>query len=132
MTKVIPTNIHGVLDYSMGFLLMAAPFLFQFSNQNVETILPMVMGISVIVYSLCTDYELSFFKFIPIRMHMRLDFLGGLLLAASPWLFHFNNYVYMPHVFFGVTEMAVAVLTQTQPQTHHHARRTHHKHAMSR
>jgi hypothetical protein len=50
---------------------------------------PLALGKSAIVYSLCTNYELGAFHLIPMPAHLWLDLLSGIFLAASPWLFGF-------------------------------------------
>ena len=40
---------------------------------------------------------------------------SGLFLAASPWHFGFADYVWIPHVAFGLLEVGASLMTQTQP-----------------
>lgn len=47
--------------------------------------------------------------------HLMLDAGGGILLAISPWLFGFADYVWAPHLIIGLLEIAGATTTQTQP-----------------
>jgi hypothetical protein len=35
--KVISTRTHGIMDYLMGVLLIASPWLFKFSRDGAET-----------------------------------------------------------------------------------------------
>jgi hypothetical protein len=35
--RFIPTRIHGMMDYAMGLLLIAAPWLFGFARGGAET-----------------------------------------------------------------------------------------------
>jgi hypothetical protein len=112
---LIPRNVHGVLDYLMGFLLIGAPFLLGFSdNQNAAGV-AMALGATALVYSVLTNYELGIIKVIPFRGHLVLDFMSGALLAASPWLLGFADYVIWPHVTLGVMEMGAALMTSTAP-----------------
>lgn len=113
--RVIPTRIHGVLDYAMGLLLIAAPWLLGFTRGGAETWVPVVLGAGVILYSLFTDYELGVVKSISMPAHLWLDGLGGILLAASPWLFGFAEFILLPHVVFGVLEVGAALFTKTHP-----------------
>ena len=114
--KIISTKVHGVLDYLMGVLLIAAPWLFNFNRDGAETWVPVILGIGVIVYSLFTNYELGLSRLIPMRTHLILDVLSGALLAASPWIFNFDEYVYLPHLILGILEMGAGVMTETAPR----------------
>jgi hypothetical protein len=44
--------------------------------------------------------------------HLMLDMAGGALLAASPWLFGFSDYVTTPHVVVGLFEIVTAAVTE--------------------
>lgn len=114
--RFIPTRMHGMLDYLMGVLLIAAPWLFDFSQGGAETWIPVILGVGAIVYSLFTDYELGVVRRIPMPTHLTLDFASGLLLAASPWLFGFADVVYVPHLVLGLVEMGASITTQKTPQ----------------
>jgi hypothetical protein len=113
--RVIPTWAHGILDYAVGLLLIAAPWLFGFADHGAATWVPVVLGAGVIAYSLCTAYECGVTGLIPMPTHLILDAAGGLLLAASPWLFGFAGTVWAPHLIFGLLELGAALFTQTRP-----------------
>ena len=109
---MIPTRVHGIIDYIVGLLLIAAPFLFGFADGTAAQWVPIILGLSALVYSLLTKYELSAAKIIPMPVHLGLDVASGLLLAASPWLFGFSERVWLPHVVVGVAEIIIPLLTQ--------------------
>jgi hypothetical protein len=67
--------------------------------------------------SVLTDYELSLARVIPMPVHLAADAGGGLLLAASPWLFGFADRVTWPHVILGLLEVGAALMTRTSPDT---------------
>lgn len=113
--RFIPTSIHGVLDYLVGALLIAAPWVFGFASQGPDTWIPVVLGAGAIGYSLFTDYELGLVRRIGMKTHLGLDFGSGLLLAVSPWLFGFAEHVWVPHVVFGILEIGAALSTETTP-----------------
>ncbi|MBC7849086.1 MAG: SPW repeat protein [Chitinophagaceae bacterium] len=115
--KPINTKTHGYLDYFVGLLLIAAPWLLGFARNGAETWVPVILGIGTIVYSLITDYELGAARMISMRTHLALDFVAGLFLASSPWIFNFDKYIWQPHVIVGVAEMLIVLLTKTQPST---------------
>jgi hypothetical protein len=113
--RFIPTRVHGYLDYIVGLLLIAAPWMFGFSRGGAETWVFVILGAGALVYSLFTRYELGVVKAIPMGTHLMLDFMSGLLLLVSPWLFGFASYVSTPHVIFGLFEIAAALCTRTHP-----------------
>jgi SPW repeat len=121
--RVLPTRIHGVLDYLVGAFLAASPWLLGFARGGAETWVPVVLGLGAIVYSLLTDYELGVVRRIPMPVHLALDAGSGVLLALSPWLFGFADEVFVPHLAIGLLEILVPSITERQPRfTHRHAR----------
>ena len=115
--RFLPTRARGVLDYGMGALLVVAPWLFGFADapDAAATWVPVVLGLGVIGYSLLTDYELGLARKIPMPTHLLLDIGGGLLLAASPWLFGFAEWVWVPHLVFGLLAIGAALVTRKHP-----------------
>ncbi len=110
--KFIDRKTHGYLDYLVGALLIAAPWLLDFYRGGAETWVPVILGAGVILYSLLTDYELGALRKIGFGTHLTLDVLGGIFLAASPWLFNFSEHVYLPHLIVGIMEILVASVTK--------------------
>ena len=113
--RFIPTRIHGFLDYLMGALLIVAPWLFGFAAGGAETWVPVVLGVGALLYSLLTDYELGAVKVLSMSAHLWLDVLSGSLLAVSPWLFGFSDFVVWPHLILGLLEVAAAITTRRVP-----------------
>lgn len=111
----LPTRIHGVLDYLLGALLIASPWLLGFADGGAEQWAPVVLGVAVLAYSLFTDYETGVVKRLQMPVHLMLDALGGLLLAASPWMLGFDDRVWLPHVVLGLIQAATAGVTNTVP-----------------
>ncbi len=115
--QIIPTRIHGVLDYGVSLLLIAAPYLLGFADRTAAQYVPQALGVLTILASLVTDYELSLAKIIPMPMHLALDIGSAVFLAASPWLFGFADRIAWPHVAFGLIEIVVATLTRRVPDS---------------
>jgi hypothetical protein len=82
--RFIPTRVHGLHDYSVGTLLVLAPWLLGFVRQGAETWVPVILGAGAVVYSLLTDYEWGAVRAVPMPAHLALDFGNGVLLASSP------------------------------------------------
>jgi hypothetical protein len=125
---VIPTRIHGAIDYIWSVLLILAPFVFGFTGT--PRAVAVGLGTTVIVVSLLTDYEWGVRRLIPMPLHLGLDIAGGLLLAASPWLLGFAHRVWLPLLAFGAASVVVASLTARVPgdAARHRPHRPHHRH----
>ncbi|OQP58912.1 SPW repeat protein [Niastella populi] len=114
--KVINTRTHAYLDYIMGALLIASPWIFDFAGNGAETWVPVSLGVATIVYSMVTRYELGAFPTISMRTHLMLDTISGIFLAVSPWLFGFAEFVWQPHLILGVLELCAVLMTKTEPR----------------
>jgi len=90
------------MDYLAGIVLIIAPWLFGFNEGGAKTWVPVILGVAAIAYSLLTDYELGVMRVLPMPAHLMLDFGSGAFLALSPWLFGFNDDVWVPHVVLGI------------------------------
>jgi hypothetical protein len=113
--RFLSTKAHGVIDYLVGLLLIAAPWIFGFARGGMETWIFVIAGAGALVYSLLTDYEMGVAKMIPMPVHLLLDAMSGIVLAASPWLFGFSEYVYVPHLIFGLFELGASLITHKVP-----------------
>lgn len=119
LKPVIPTQAHGVIDYVTGAALVAAPELFRLKGVRRSARVPRLMGASATAYSLLTDYELGAVRLLSMRAHLALDAIGGAFLAASPWLLRTARHGkrhWLPHALVGVSEVAVALLSKTEPE----------------
>jgi hypothetical protein len=112
----LPTRVHGILDYLVGTLLIALPWLAGFARGGVETWVPVGFGAASLLYSLMTDYELGLVRRLAMPLHLLLDGVGGAFLAVSPWLFGFDQTVWLPHAVAGVWAIVAATLTDTIPR----------------
>jgi hypothetical protein len=121
MKRPITSRMHGMLDYPAGVLLIAAPWIFGFSDVgNGATAIPIVVGALVILQSLITDYELSLANVLPLRAHLGLDVVAGAFLALSPFLFGFSDEgtnAWLPHVLGGLLLIGSGLMTQTHRET---------------
>lgn len=108
---MIPRSIHALIDYIYAIILIGTPHVLEFGGFGWDHRVFWIVGWGAIFYSLLTDYRLGLLKLIPFRLHLLLDLLGGVFLAASPWLFGFAGHVWLPHVVLGAGEILVVLLT---------------------
>jgi hypothetical protein len=113
--RFIPTKFHAPLDYIVGAVLIAGPWIFQYADSGAATAVSIVLGIGLIAYSLFTNYELGLWKVAPMAVHNLIDVVAGALLAASPWLFGFADEganFWAPFVVIGVAAIVLGLTTK--------------------
>ena len=119
--RFVPTAVHGVLDYVGAIGLIASPFIFGFAGMGgTPVILPIVLGVGLIAYSLATDYErgIPALRVIPMRVHLAFDFVASAFLAAVPFLFGYSVdglNVWLPQVAAGLSVILLVLVSKTEP-----------------
>lgn len=113
--RFIPTRIHGIVDYLVGIILIAAPWLLDFNRGGAETWVPVFVGAMALLQTIITDFEVGLVRKLPMKTHLSMDLFMGLFLALSPWLFGFADFIAWPHVLFGVFFILSSLTTHTAP-----------------
>jgi hypothetical protein len=122
LMRIMPTRVHALLDYTVGVVLIAAPWIFRFASESsAAKWISVVAGIAMIGLSAMTDYEGGFLtRAIPMRVHLMMDAMLGVFLIASPWLFGFADQganAWLPFVVIGIGEVGAASMTSPVPDT---------------
>jgi hypothetical protein len=115
-TRVVPTKIHGVIDYVTAPTLLATPDVLGLNGGRASALAPRVAGASAAAYSALTDYELGVRRLIPMRVHLLLDGVSGAALASVPWLsgsWRRGVKHWLPHALVGAAEVGLALTTRT-------------------
>jgi len=111
---------HNILDYVMGVILLASPGFFGFTAINSARNTFLNLGFGLIGYSLLTQYKLSIFKLIPLRVHMFLDGLWGISIALAPWVLGYRASItgvqFAAHWILGVAMIALVYATRTKSE----------------
>ena len=120
MMRLIPTRMHAVMDYAVGVLLIAAPWIFQFADESsAAKWISIVVGIVIILQSTITNYEGGILgHVITMRMHLLMDAVVGIFLVVVPWLFGFADEganAWLPFVLIGLAELGLAAVTNPYP-----------------
>src|SRR3954464_6428782 len=116
--RVIPTRVHGALDYLIGAVLVAAPWLFGFSDVGSAKWTAIGVGVAMMATSVMTNYEWGLARLIPMHAHLFADAALGVFLVASPWIFGFaddGTNVWLPHVLVGLGEIGIAAASNPWP-----------------
>jgi hypothetical protein len=113
----IPPFVHGVVDYGLAALLIAAPFLFAF-EADAATAVAIVAGVLVLIIGACTAWTTGIIKSIPVQAHVMLDYLLAILLIASPFVFAFDDDGAATAFFIivGVAGLLLAIATRFTPE----------------
>ncbi|POH68444.1 MULTISPECIES: SPW repeat domain-containing protein [Cryobacterium] len=116
--RFIPTKVHAVLDYVVAIALILAPTIFMFEEVGgAAVIVPRVLGVGLILYSLFTRYELGLIKVIGMPIHLVFDVLASIVLIASPFLFGFADEApnaWLPHIVVGIAVILVVLCSKSQ------------------
>ena len=77
--RIIPTRMHGMMDYLIGVLLIASPWIFGFANESGTAKWTfIIVGAVILLTSLMTNYELGVMHVVPMHMHLWADAIAGL------------------------------------------------------
>ncbi len=116
-TRIIPTKIHGALDYLASGVNLVFPRLLGLHDAPWAARVPRIDGAAGAGYSLITDYELGALKVLPLPAHLAFDAAKGAFKASSPWLFGFarpGTRYWLPHVVMGTADVLAAMTTKTR------------------
>lgn len=118
MLNLIPTKIHGMLDYMTAGLLVTLPRVLGFGKTPTRLLDAAAGG--VVAYSLVTDYELGVYRKLPMNGHLLLDGISGaaLLVSAAYFLEDEDPEVRGTVAALGAFEVATALLSSSRPGSH--------------
>jgi hypothetical protein len=113
----IPLNVHAALEPVIALVIIAAPWLFGFSDVDSAKAVCIAVGAVMLIAGSMTDWRLSLMRVIPLRMHMATDLLLAAVLVLSPFVLGFadeggaTRFV----VIAGVLEALTALATRWDP-----------------
>ena len=102
----VSRRLHGILDYVGAALLVMAAFFLPFPDDTMR-MMSVALGAGLLLYSVATDYEMGFLRFIPFPIHRGADLMMGMLLAFSP--IHFATHG-LPAILFIVVGVMLLYL----------------------
>lgn len=109
------TRVHAWLDLVIAVALATSPWWGGFAGSNPETLVAVTVAIALAAWTLLTDHELGLVRRLQMTLHLWLDALAGIFVGASPWVFSFDQRVWIPHLAAGILLVGMAVLSQTIP-----------------
>ncbi|MDB5622081.1 MAG: hypothetical protein JWR39_644 [Devosia sp.] len=116
---MIPTRVHGIIDYIVGIVLILAPFILGFADGTAAQWVPIIIGVATLGLGMITRHEMGLVKLVPMTTHIVIDVISGLLLLVSPWLFGFADRIWWPHVLVGLMYIVISLMTARHSPVEH-------------
>jgi hypothetical protein len=121
--RPIDATLHGVTDYTVGTTLMTVfPRLAGIGGTEAARQIR-IAGAVHASYSTITDYPLGVAKLIPYKVHLGLDALGALALAALPFVtgqWKKGRKHWVPHIALSAFELSSLALSDPTAQGDFH------------
>jgi SPW repeat len=110
----IPLNLHAALEPLMAVVIIAAPWIFGFSDTDSATAICVIVGIVMLLVGSMTDWRMSLVRLVPLRLHLMGDLALGAVLVLSPLIFGFADEGGPTRfmVIAGVLELMTALMTR--------------------
>jgi hypothetical protein len=110
----IPLNLHAALEPLIAVIIIAAPWIFQFSETTTATVICVIVGVAMLLIGSLTDWRMSLVRLIPLRVHLMGDLVLGAVLVLSPLVFGFSDEGGPTRfmVIAGVLELMTALMTR--------------------
>ncbi|AKT38970.1 SPW repeat domain-containing protein [Chondromyces crocatus] len=110
LARVIPQDVHSVVDYASGLTAAAGIF----ARTPEARVCSALLGASAIGVAATTDYRLSVEKVIPIEAHEVIDYAWGASAIAAPFVLGYHRkdpIAAALHVFTGALSIVTALFT---------------------
>jgi hypothetical protein len=109
----VPLAMHGVAEYGIGVLSIAAPFFFNFDSDG-ATVVSALVGAGVLVLAVVTDSPTGIARTLPIASHIVIDYVLSLFLVVAPFIFSFtdDNAATAYFIVVGVVYLLLTIVTQ--------------------
>jgi len=124
----IPLNLHATLEPLIALVIVAAPWIFGFSDTDSATAICVVVGVAILAVGSLTDWRQSLMRVIPLRLHLAGDLTLAAVLLLSPLVFGFSDEGGPTRfmVIAGLLEAMTALMTRwdrTEAETTHRRER---------
>lgn len=105
--------IHGMVEYVVGALFIAAPFMFQYDDAFAVGI-SIAVGVLLLAVTAATVGRGGLINSIQAPVHAAVDYAVAALLIAGPFIFRFNDEAAPTAVFivYGVLHLLLTIGTR--------------------
>jgi hypothetical protein len=114
----VPVLLHGILEYVVGVLFIAAPFLFGFSDKPAPTAAALVVGLLLLAFTATSDLPTGLVRSITPGIHATVDFVLAVVLVALPFVLGFTEQGRATALFIvvGVLHLLMTIATRFSPR----------------
>ena len=113
----IPAFVHGVVEYLAAILFIAAPFIFDFT-EDAPTAVSLAVGVLLLVIAASTHWRTGLIDTIGVHAHAMLDYVLAIFLIAAPFIFGFDDDTTAAAFFIvlGVVHLMMTIATRFVPE----------------
>ena len=86
----VPAFVHGIVEYLVAILFIAAPFLFDFT-EDAATAVSLIVGVLILIIAASTEWRTGLIQSIPVIAHVMLDYVLAIFLIAAPFVLGFTG-----------------------------------------
>src|SRR5947209_19378994 len=114
---LVPLDVHAAIEPIAATVLIAAPWIFRFSDVKAATVISIAVGASMLLAGAMTRWRFAIVRLIPLRTHLMTDLLLALILIAAPFVLGFsdNGAATRFTVIAGALELMAALATRWEP-----------------
>jgi hypothetical protein len=99
------------MDYSVGAILTASPAFLPHDFRMARKMM-VSAGLGATIYSLFTNYEMGAIKKLPMKTHLKLDIMSGLLLMTAPLFMIIKKEEKKALIFTGMVELCAGLFSK--------------------
>ncbi len=109
----VPAVVHGIVEYAVALLLIAAPFLFGF-DATAATGAAVTVGLGLLAFTASSMLPTGLVQAISTGVHVTVDLVLAVLLVALPFLLGFTEEAAPTALFItlGVLHLLVTIGTR--------------------
>jgi predicted PurR-regulated permease PerM len=86
----VPVLVHGLLDYLVGIVLLAGPFVLDFDD-DAAIATSIAAGVLLLVLAGASDLPAAFVRSIPRALHAIFDYVLAIAILVAPFVLGFTD-----------------------------------------
>jgi hypothetical protein len=113
----VPIVVHGFVEYGVGVLFIASPFLFGFSSAAAPTAAAIVVGLLLLAFTATSALPTGLVQSVSIGVHVTVDLVLAVLLVGLPFFLGFTDEGAATALFIvvGVLHLLMTIATRFSP-----------------